>query len=352
MMASLQASGVLLDVCNIDIYSKPGQVKIIEGYRNSNAISILFVNLSEMRFLSYEVLQQLQNNSYLIAVWAWELPRPPLYTNLQFSRVDEIWVWSTYTQESFQTATDKPVVVIPTAIDIQSNLKWGRQHFGFSEDEFIFLFSFAATSCIARKNPFAVVEAFSKAFSAISGPKPTLVVKVNYLERIGPAITRDLRAALQLVNGILIDEHITRDEMYSVLNICDAYVSLHRSEGYGMGIAEAMYLGKPVIATAYSGNMEFMTSDNSYPVNYHLEKIKASDHFYDPWNASVFEIGQEWGEPEVEHAAQLMRYVYEHQTEAKAKGKAASESIRTHFSHQSVGARMVDRLLEIKRHRK
>jgi hypothetical protein len=118
-------------------------------------------------------------------------------------------------------------------------------------------------------------------------------------------------------------------------------VSLHRSEGFGLTMAEAMYLGKPVIATAYSGNLDFMTDENSYLVDYELVPIGADAAPYPP--------GGEWAEPDVEHAARLMRRVFEDQAESRDRGARAASAIRETHSAATAGARMAERLDVVRR---
>ena len=187
-------------------------------------------------------------------------------------RVDEIWVATRFVQGSFRRVTTRPVHVVPAIVpDLQGSGK-PRRDFGLSEDEVVFLFSFDVNSAVARKNPGAVVEAFARAFPSPSDCRSRLVVKVLNLD-LHPDVARWLRPAVASVNGVLIEDDLGHAELIDLFCCADAYISLHRSEGFGFGIAEAMALGKPVIATAYSGNLDFATAANSCQVSYRLREI-------------------------------------------------------------------------------
>lgn len=153
------------------------------------------------------------------------------------------------------------------------------------------------------------------------------------------------------VGGVLIDEELSRREMDSLIALCDVYASLHRSEGFGMGMAEAMALGRPLIATAYSGNMDFMTPANSALVRFRLRAIVESDHIEQPSVASVYEPGQLWAEPDIGHAAELMRRLCRDPTLRDRIGRAAAATVGKRYSHERVSSAMLARLQEINRSR-
>ena len=119
----------------------------------------------------------------------------------------------------------------------------------------------------------------------------------------------------------------------------DCFVSLHRSEGLGLGMAHAMYLGKPVIATNYSGNLEFMNSDNSLLVDYTMIELKE--------DSGPYERGTHWAEPNVEYAANLMRWVYEHRAESEALGARAAADVRRTLDPNITAAEITQRVLDL-----
>ena len=167
-----------------------------------------------------------------------------------------------------------------------------------------------------------------------------LIVKVSPQEKFFPEWWSELRHEAA-ENGVrLIDRHMTRDDLYGLLNATDAYVSLHRSEGLGLTMAEAMLLGKPTIATGYSGNLDFMTPHNSYLVKYDRAVIAEATWPYPQ--------GCEWAEPSVEHAAELMRRVFDHPEEAKAVAERGRAEVTSLLSSEIAGRRLAARLSAIR----
>lgn len=310
--------------------------------------SLVDVHFSQFYDRLMEAPQEILNSRYVIAYWAWELPKFPPFARANFKLIDEVWVYSHYVQDSLSQSSPVPVVRMPPAIRVSPSPALQRSEFGLPDDRFIFMFSFSPASMAARKNPFGLLSAFERAFGRTrSGP--LLVVKTHHLSSIldPTGLGRDLEAAVQAVNGVLIHDNLSRQKMTDLLASCDCYVSLHRAEGFGLGMAEAMALGKPVIATGYSGNMDFMTPSNSWPVRYSLREIVADDHRYQPEFASSFEVGQLWAEPDIAHAAELMQHVFEHPDDAQHIGGAAADHIRRYHSPEAVGARIAARLRSI-----
>jgi glycosyltransferase involved in cell wall biosynthesis len=208
-------------------------------------------------------------------------------------------------------------------------------------EQFVFLFSFDFLSVLERKNPLGLVQAFSRAFAVGEGPR--LVIKtIN-----GDKRTLKLEKLKYAIRGrpdiVLMDGYLDAIKNATLTALSDCYVSLHRSEGFGLTIAEAMVLGKPAIATAYSGNLEFMTPENSYlcpasrcAVGREREPYPADSH---------------WSEPDVTAAAELLRWVYEHPEEAKTRGAQAAADIRSLCSPVTAGRVICDRLSVIRRRR-
>jgi glycosyltransferase involved in cell wall biosynthesis len=207
--------------------------------------------------------------------------------------------------------------------------------------EFSFLFSFDFLSVLERKNPVGLIEAFTRAFKPAEGPR--LVIKtINGSERI-LELEKLKYAARGRADIHLVDGYLSAVENASFTALADCYVSLHRAEGFGLTIAEAMAQGKPAIATAYSGNLEFMTPENSYlcpsrrcSVGPRCEPYPAESH---------------WSEPDLSAAAELLRRVYEHREEAAARGVRAAADIRSSHSPATAGRIISERLSLIRRRR-
>ena len=179
-----------------------------------------------------------------------------------------------------------------------------------------------------RKNPQAAIKAFQTAFP---NPKRVkLVVKTHGAEK-NPA---DFSALQELLHDspdiILINRTLGRDELLALQNLCDCFVSLHRSEGFGMGLAECMYLGKPVIATNWSGNLEFMDAGNGCMVDYQLVELQET--------CGPYKRGQKWAEPDTGHAMWWMKKIVEDtafRKEIALKGR--ERMARGFFSRLKIG---------------
>ncbi|MEM3574926.1 MAG: glycosyltransferase family 4 protein [Candidatus Bathyarchaeia archaeon] len=258
-------------------------------------------------------------NKYNIGIWYWEVSGFPERLRSAFGPYDEIWVTSSFTAGALSRVSPIPVVKVPYPLYLNEGLIEDRPRrlLGLPDDAFIFLFMFDFQSVFERKNPLAVLEAFRRAFGG--GGEAMLVINcIN--SKADPPSHRALMRSASGLNARIIDGHLSDKSYLNLLSACDCYISLHRSEGFGLIMAEAMYLGKPVIATGYSGNMDFMNGDNSLLVRYDLVELERD---YGP-----YEKGNVWAEPDVGHAAELMRWVYENGDEAKGIGRRASEDVR------------------------
>lgn len=312
----------------------------------AHPLNLIYYNINMFSRLSESVFAELTGGKYTSAFWLWELSELPELLWPQIDRVDEIWTPSRYVQELFLSVVDKPVTIVPLPIQLAVPDRADRARFNIPDSSYVFLFTFAAPSGFARKNPWAVVEAFARAFGRSQHGGPLLVMKVHHADLFKEG-SRALRKAVEQVGGIFIEDAYTRSEMNELLACADVYVSLHRGEGFGLGMAEAMYLGKPVIATHYSGNTDFMNHVNSFPVSYYLRPISAEDHHYQPEYAALYKPGLLWAEPNVEQAATYMRYLYEHPEEGKQQGQRAQYYIRQYNSAEAVGNIIRSRLQQI-----
>lgn len=279
---------------------------------------------------------ELFQGRYNIGAWAWELPRFPEKWHDRFAYYDEIWVGSSFIANALAQVSPIPVVCMPPALGPVSrgSREAGRQKLGVDPDELVFLTVFDVHSHLARKNPLAVIDAFKKAFAPTD--RARLVLKCVNAHADPPGF--EALAARAEGHAISIyDGYWPAHDVRDLTAACDAYVSLHRSEGIGLPIADAMALGKPVIATGWSGNMDFMTVSNSFPVQYALVEIEA--------DVGPYRAGEIWAEPSVPHAAVLMRQIFERREEARARGDVARCEIEAGYSPVSV-ARRIERRLE------
>lgn len=296
---------------------------------NPYAINLCFIMPGFLDKFNEQVGFNFLKERYNIGLWVWELENFPDKFIPRFASYQEIWAPSRFAQKAIAAKSPIPVYYVPHAIEIPpipSHLN--REYFGLPQDKMIFLYAFDLKSGIDRKNPQAVIAAFLEAFS--DNPNVLLILKNS--RKSSP-----LQKLCQGHDNILIiNKLLTREEMYAFTNCCDVFISLHRSEGFGLNIAEAMTLGKPVIATNYSGNTDFMTEENSYPVNYTLTPLTRSFYSY--------KKGELWAEPDTHHAASLLLHVYQNPEEAAQKGQNAAVYMHTHHSFQAIGNLIKDRL--------
>lgn len=300
--------------------------------------NIFHVNADTLMSLRSEYGPSYWNGRYNIGYWHWELPDFPDDQTPAFSLVDEVWAPTSFVQEIIARKTNKPVLRIPHGIEVEVAPHINRDTFGLPHDRFLFLMMYDIQSTTMRKNPQAVIQAFKLAFDP-NDPRVGLVLKVNN-SASNPAEFEEVRAMIAGYGNIyVIDRILPRAEVNSLLGLTDSYVSLHRSEGFGLGMAEAMYLGKPVIGTNWSGNTDFMRPDNSCLIDYRFTQVGGD---FGPYKAY-----QIWAEPSVEHAASCMRGLLELPEWRSQLGANAAQTIRNEFSPEVSGAMMRQRLEEL-----
>jgi glycosyltransferase involved in cell wall biosynthesis len=272
-----------------------------------------------------------------IAYPAWELSNYPAVWARQLERFDEVWAASAFTRGSIARSISVPVHHLPLAIEPRLRQPLGRRAFGIPEASYVFLFFFDLTSFIERKNPFAALEAFQRVLRARPGRDLRFVVKLNSSHTRPEDRQRFLNFLRPFGDHVILLDRIMSDAEVKALHLCcDAFVSLHRCEGYGFGLAEAMSFRRPVVATGYSGNLDFMNADTAFLLDYRLVPV--------PDGAYPHAAGQVWAEPDVQQAAEIMTRLADDPAMGRAVGEAASRRIRTHFSHRAAGLRYAARL--------
>ncbi|HEY8217679.1 MAG TPA: glycosyltransferase family 4 protein [Acidimicrobiia bacterium] len=310
-------------------------------------IDLFLLNVNELVTVPEAWLRAPSPPHYVIGTWFWELSNLPDDVGEQAVRVDEIWVASTFVRDTFRGITRKPVTVIPPTVEVQVPPGFAATRFGVRDDAVVFFFNFDTLSTAARKNPWGLVDAFERAFTpAERAGAVQLVIKVHNLERT-PALAVPLRDAVASVDGLVVNTEVPREEMNGLLQRADVYVSLHRSEGFGLGLAEAMYLGKPVVATAYSGNMDFTTPENSCLVGYTMRRLGVLDHEHYPAAELLYRSGLVWADPDVELAARWMRLLFDHPELRAEIGARGAETIRHSYAASNQRDAVTRRLAEI-----
>jgi glycosyltransferase involved in cell wall biosynthesis len=267
----------------------------------------------------------------------WELPNYPSEWAERLDQFDEVWASSRFIEQALVKVVHRPIVHMSPACEVVLSSFLGRRFFGIPESAYAFLFSFDLRSWVTRKNPEAVVAAFRLAVHRRPHALATLVLKINGAELGDDRYRAFLESIADLRDHLLVlPRTLTDDEMKNLVRCCDCYVSLHRSEGFGRGPAEAMALGKPVIATRWSGNLDFMNNGNSLLVD--CELIPVQPNAYPHWQ------GQQWAEPDVEQAAASMVELLDEPEKGVAIGRRASFEMRRDFSYRAIGARTVQQM--------
>jgi glycosyltransferase involved in cell wall biosynthesis len=277
--------------------------------------------------------------TYVIGQWFWELETAPPWFKDAYQYVDELWAPTKFIEEMLRREAPKRVEVrhVPLPLRKPRVVKdASRADLGL-DDRFMFLFTFDFMSVMKRKNPLGLIQAFTRAFAP--GEGPMLVLKsINGETR--PEGFAELQSAIEGRDDIVImNKYLDSHQSAALMNLCDCYVSLHRSEGLGLTIAEAMLLGKPVIATGYSGNLDFMTPETSYLVPWTRVNVGEGAEAYDALAS--------WAEPDLDAAAAIMRRVFLNPDEAMRVALAGKNDLETRFTPEQTGQRMKKRLEEL-----
>lgn len=284
------------------------------------------------------------NGRYTIGYWPWELHNWPKAWNHCFTLIDEIWASSHHIQRSIQAATHKTVRYMPMAVKLPEEFHSvrDRARWKLPEKAFIFVFSFDGNSFIKRKNPDAILKAFTEAFPA-NDDSVRLLIKCMRPNTGHIAWQNVLSAAQSDHRIIILDAMLTKEDVLSLYSACDCFVSLHRAEGFGRGIAEAFLLGLDVVATNYGGNVDFCRQLGPYNIAHRLVNTLPTDYVE---GADNF-----WAEPDISIAAIAMKHAARY--EGPVDRRAAFYDNRLHelFSPAAVGGKYRVHLYSLARFR-
>ena len=299
-------------------------------------VTLFHVNPPEMLAHPLSIFDYCARDDYTIGYWLWETTDFPNLWLDAFGYIHEIWVSSSFCQEAISRKSPVPVVRIPLCVEPVSAAPLSREDLGLPSQGFIFLAMADFHSSAERKNPLGCLEAFCAAFGSTT-EAVYLVLKLSNTEH-RPEIRELLQQrAAEDSRIILIAGYIDRPRLNALIGHCDCLVSLHRSEGFGLPIAEAMSMGKVAIATGWSGNMDFMTHENSLPINYTLIPVNEKKG---PYSLSE----GVWAAPDLHHAALQMRRLVADRDLAAQLGTAAQQTISTNFSSEAIGKLIANRL--------
>lgn len=339
LVGTLRAAGVDVSTINYtDTESRLGHPFVCEN-ESRHKVLLTSINADQMLAAQHIMGAGFFRDRYVIGQWFWELESAPDWYPPAYPFVNELWAPTRFIESMLRrsvpehvTVTYTPLPIVAPVVDASLN----RAHYGL-DNRFMFLFAFDFMSVMKRKNPIGLIEAFRRAFAP--GEGPTLVIKAINGDKRPHDRAMLQEAAERHDDVVILDEYLTRAETSTLTSLADCYVSLHRSEGLGLTISEAIALGVPVIATGYSGNLDFMTDANANIVPMHRVKVGEDAGGYSPIAV--------WAEPNLDEAAALMRRVYENPGFAKEKARKAQGEILNAFTAERSGAIMKNRLEQI-----
>jgi glycosyltransferase involved in cell wall biosynthesis len=309
--------------------SRQGELLTSTGSQVIYPLTIAIVNADHFKFWIDDIDPKRISHSTIIGVWAWEIEDFPEVMHTAFDLVDEVWAVSQFVKDAISKHSKKKVLVFPTPIiapDLNETLD--RSAIGLPAGVDFNLFIFDYMSIFHRKNPLAIVEAHKKAFPNSDGP----ILVIKSANGDSDAQNREkLRFSIKGRKDIfLVEEYLSRNQLNALVAECQSYISLHRSEGYGLTMAEAMALGKPVIATAYSGNLDFMNNENSILIPYSLVSV-GPDAFPYPETSK-------WAEPDIDKAADAIRKLALDSDYRQNLGAAAKKYVEQEFSIENASS--------------
>lgn len=297
----------------------------LDAAGGASDVSVVCVNADELPMLRERLETVVPAARYQVGVWAWELESFPAWMARSQCLVDEVWVYSAHAAAAVEPMVHVPVHVFPPPIPIPTAPQPSERRVLASRDGFLVLFCFDFFSISARKNPHAVIDAYRRAFGPLDGAR--LVVKTVNGASFPVELAQLQARAEDRPDIAVIDGYARAEVQLELMQTCDCYISLHRAEGYGLTMAEAMALGKPVIATGYSGNLEFMTDDTGILVPYELVAVPVGCGPYPP--------SARWAEADVEAAADALRLLASDTAYARELGRRAREHIESNHGPAS-----------------
>lgn len=322
---------------------------LIEDYGPAR-INLIHLN-AESTPLAYAYQPDVFSNAYNIGYFFWELDLPAWCHYLGMEMLDEIWVSTDYGVQIYKPdSKGKPVVNVgmcfeeaPDGIDRASGRAFVNNRFRFDDNHFVCLVAFDSFSFVQRKNPVSVLKAFQKAFEGV--PDARLVVKTQNRDSVFDPVQMQLWDRVDTITAndpriVVMNETLSYHDLLRLKAGSDVYLTLHKSEGWGFGMIEAMNLGVPVVATGYSGNMDFCTEDTAWLVDYDIKQLQKGDYIF-------VRPGSAWAEPRVDHAAAQLRACYDNPGERARRARAAQDEIRKNFSPRAIAKRYGGRLRDI-----
>jgi hypothetical protein len=332
--AALEAGGALVAPLSLAHPTAPSSGTPRRGSGDGpHDITVVCTTPEGMPAARNELRARALDGTRTIGLWWWEVQGLPGRWMRSFDGLDEVWTGSRFVADVLGAVAPVPVVRMPLPVAQPSVAAVGREALGLP-DGFVFGFAFDPASGFERKNPLGLIDAFTRAFPGDGDEH--LVVKTFASGREPAAHAALLEAGGHHPRVHVLDRYMPSEEKNALIAALDCYVSLHRSEGFGLTLAEAMLLGVPVVATDYGGSRDFVTSFNAWPVDWHAQMIGPGN---DPYPADGT-----WAAPDIEHAASALRAVRASPEEARRRAERAEEDIVREHAPEVAGAAMVARL--------
>ncbi len=296
-------------------------------------VSIFCLPLFEIFRLFSEFGPEPFEGKYNIGYSPWELENWPKQFSFMANYLDEIWASSHHTLKAYQKNLSLPVYPVPLIVELSEfdSSKQSNQNENLDESLFKFLYVFDSNSTFARKNPHDAIKAFNLAFEG--DMKVRLILKTMNYQFEDKALNKYMQNPS---NIHLINDCFSRSELFDLYRACDAYISLHKAEGFGQTIAEAMLLKKPVIVSNYSGNVDFCSNETAFLVEGKLEQLDAYDY--------PFWFSNRWFSPNIESAAEQMLKCFSFPELRTNITENAYQCISKSFSSQTISKIILDRL--------
>ena len=335
MLAALQAAGIAVDVWPYDTaqgWQIMPKTELTPHYR----INLLLVNADTIQYLLAAFPPGTFDDAYSVALWQWELASMRPDALLSLSDVDEIWTSSSFERNAIAALAPVPVLVVPPPVRVRRALGGERWNIpGINDNTFVFITILDMASRLQRKNSMAAVEAFAE----LNAPETVLLVKLHGTDPQAANIAMLRQIANRHSRVIVLDEVFTEPEMVRLRTRADCLLSPHRSEGFGLNIAEFLALGKSVVATSYSGNADFFDAAVGYPIEYDLVELAAA--------VPPYPAGYVWAEPRHSSLVTQMREVMEDADKRRLLAEAASARMAENYTASRTGQVIATRFHEI-----
>jgi glycosyltransferase involved in cell wall biosynthesis len=303
----------------------------------AHRVNILHMNPPEMRFMGEMLGRRGRRGRITIGVWHWELPVLPADWRPFLRDVQELWAPSRFIERMLRDAGAADVVYMPHGVGVPDGEPMPRSELGLRDEVYVFFYMYDVASYQERKNPEGAILAFQRAFRPDS--PATLVVKLNNVHFRPDKASFLEELAAGWPNIRFVKQPLDRGQVAALMRACDCFVSLHRSEGFGLGPAEALVLGKPVIATDWSSTTDFVRREHACPVGCRLVPVGKDIGPYEAW--------QQWAEPDLDEAAEWMRRLASRPETGRELGRTAAAFMAAEFSARRAGERMRQRLVEL-----